>query len=91
MTKKILFNRLDRRFSQSYIESVLRKNNLSYVLNVTAIDVGPNYVRRLIMSSIFADKHLTSAQKKGFSYDLNFMLLTCNYNEEPCNSSDFTW
>ena len=82
---------MDRRHSQPYIENVLALNNITYVRNISLINVNPSFIARLVESNMINDKNLTQANKKLYGFDLNFMLLTCTYNGARCNSSDFIW
>lgn len=84
-------NPLDRRYSQTYIDNILAKHNLTYTNNLSQLDINPNTIKYLIKSNIAADSNLTIKQKREFGFEIHFMLLTCFYNDKPCNSSDFIW
>ncbi|CAF0708691.1 unnamed protein product [Brachionus calyciflorus] len=84
-------NPLDRRYSQSYIDEVLSKHNISHVKDTNRIDINPHTVKYLIKANILADKNLTWQQIRQFGFEIDFMLLTCFYNDKPCNASDFVW
>jgi hypothetical protein len=84
-------NPFDRRNAKNYITNTLAKNNLSYVTDTTKIDINPKLVNSLIKSTIIGDTSLNSTQVRYFGFDINYMLLTCYFNDVPCNSSDFTW
>jgi len=43
------------------------------------------------MSSIFNDTALSDSDKRRFGFEIDYMLLTCFYNDNPCSSKDFTW
>jgi hypothetical protein len=84
-------NPFDRSKSQSYIDKVLANNNISYVDDINKIDMNPSIVTNLIRASIAADKNLTDNQRRQLGFDIDYMLLTCYFNDIPCNSSDFVW
>lgn len=84
-------NPFDRRHAQSYINMVLTNNNLSYVNDITKIDINPKLVSNLIKASIKSDPSLNVTQIQNLGFDLNYMILTCYFNNLPCNSSDFIW
>ena len=82
-------NPFDRKRSQSYIDQVLKRNDLAYVSNETLIDMHPSLVLNLIKSSIASDTNLDKEQKRNLGFDLDFMFLFCKFNNVPCNQSDF--
>jgi hypothetical protein len=43
------------------------------------------------MSSIFNDETLSNTEKRRFGFEIDYMLLTCFYNDKPCSSKDFIW
>ena len=53
--------------------------------------MSPDQVKTIIMANIVNNKSLTSAQKRSFGFEINYMLLTCFYNDKPCTSNDFIW
>ena len=81
----------DKRFAQNYIDNVLEINNISYVHNISLIDIKPEMVNNLIKSSITNDSHLSKNDVKTLGYSLEYMLLTCQYNNNDCSSKDFVW
>lgn len=84
-------NPFDRRTSQNYIDQVLAKNNLTYVNDTTKIDINPKLINTLIKSSIIGDKKLNLTQVENLGFQLGYMLLTCYFNDVPCNENDFIW
>ena len=82
-------NPFDHTRSQYYIDWVLAKNNISYVSNVSRIDINPETVKYLIKSTMEADENLTLATTLSFGYSFNATLLTCYFNNVACNESDF--
>lgn len=84
-------NPFDRRKAQSYIDQVLAKNNLSYVSDVNKIDINPKLINTLIKSSIMGNSSLTSEKIEQLGFHIDYMLLTCYFNDVPCNQSDFVW
>jgi len=84
-------NPFDRRHAQNYINMVLTNNNISYVNDITKIDINPKLISNLIKASIKSDQFLNVTQIQYLGFDLNYMILTCYYNNIPCNSSDFVW
>ena len=67
-------------------------NNISYVSNISLIDINPYLVTSLIKSNIASDYQQYGKDKiKSLGFDLNDMLLKCYFNDEPCNRSDFIW
>lgn len=84
-------NPLDRRFSQTYIDQVLAKHNLSHVSDIEKIDINPNTVKYLIKANILADKNLSKAEIRKFGFEIDFMLFRCFFNNIACNASDFIW
>ena len=84
-------NPFDRRNAKEYINMVLSNNNISYVSDVKKIDINPKIVNNLIKSSIQNDFNLTMQQKRKLGFELDYMLLTCFFNDKPCNVSDFIW
>lgn len=53
--------------------------------------MSPDQVKRIIMATVVNDKNLTNAQKRSFGFEMDYMLLTCFYNDKPCTSKDFVW
>lgn len=84
-------NAFDKRNAQSYINQVLAKNNISYVSNINLIDIPPTQVNNLIKASIIANKSFTKADIINMGFTIDYMLLTCYFNNVPCNQSDFRW
>lgn len=84
-------NPLDRRFSQTYIDKVLARHNLSHVSNIEKIDINPNTVKYLIKANILADRNLSKAEIRKFGFEIDFMLFRCFFNNIACNASDFIW
>ena len=84
-------NPFDRRHAQNYINSVLLKNDISYVNDITKININPKLVSNLIKASIKSDRQLNTTDIKNLGFDLDYMILTCYFNNLPCNSSDFIW
>jgi acid-sensing ion channel 2 len=82
-------NPFDRFTAQEYINRVLEKNNISHVSNITRIDINPKFVNNLIKASMLNDQNLTSDSIRHLGFDFDYMLLTCYFNDLPCNSSDF--
>ena len=84
-------NPFDRRNSQNYINAVLLKNNISYVNDIKKIDINPKLVSNLIKASIKSDNSLNKTQIEHLGFELPYMILTCYFNNLPCNASDFVW
>ena len=84
-------NLFDHRYSQKYIDQVLNNNNMSYVNNISQININPNMVKKLIQSSIASDSKLTKENKRKYGFDIDYMLLTCFFDDIPCDSNDFIW
>jgi hypothetical protein len=40
---------------------------------------------------IIASKNLTQNERKKLGFDIKEMLVSCQYNREPCDASNFTW
>jgi hypothetical protein len=83
-------NAYDKRQSDSYIDRVLSLNNIAHS-NETDLSIDPQNVYFLVGSAIAADVNLTMKGKKKLGYDLNYMFLTCIFDNVPCNVSDFVW
>lgn len=84
-------NPFDRRKAQNYIDKVLENNNLSYVTDVNKIDKNPKLINTLIKSSIIGNPNLTAENIENLGFHIDYMLLTCYFNDMPCNQSDFVW
>ena len=88
-------NPFDRRYSQDYINKVLAKYNLSssldYYNKVGNRELSPSDVLFLLKSNLANDFNFTSEQKRKFGFEIDYMLLTCYFNDIKCNSSDFIW
>lgn len=84
-------NPLDRRYSQNYIDKIFEKHNLTYLNNISLVDLNLNAIKYLIKANINSDKNLTMEIKRSFGFEISFMLLTCFFNGIKCNSSDFIW
>ncbi|CAF0708689.1 unnamed protein product [Brachionus calyciflorus] len=84
-------NPFDRRNAQAYIDKTLEKNKISYVNDINKIDINPKLVNTLIKSSIKGDSNLTSKSIENIGFHIDYMLLTCYFNDVPCNNSDFIW
>jgi hypothetical protein len=88
-------NPFDRRYSQDYINKVLAKYNLSssldYYNKVENKELSPSQVLFLLKSNLANEFNLTTEQKRKFGFEIDYMLLTCYYNDIKCNSSDFIW
>jgi hypothetical protein len=84
-------NPFDRSNAEQYINKVLDGNKLAYVNDELKINKNPKLINKLIKASIYKDKNLTSGDKIKLGYRLESMLLTCYFNDLPCNSSDFVW
>ena len=83
-------NSFDRRYAQEFIDTVLNENNMSYVKNLIHIDLSPTQVIKFLSASVAA-KSLNDTEKRRLGFDLDYMLLSCSFNGEECNSSDFVW
>ena len=79
--------------SQTYIDNVLLANNLSYVKNLSLINISPNKIANLIKSNIASDYQRYGRDNiTHLGFKLDEMLLTCHFNNVPCNiSQDFVW
>lgn len=84
-------NPFDRRYAERYINRVLDENDLSHVNNISLIDLTPVKIKYLVRSAMASDHNLTESDRRSFGYDIDYMLLTCFFNDKPCNSSDFIW
>jgi hypothetical protein len=84
-------NPLNRNFSQYYIDRVLAKHNMTSVNNYRTMSISPDTVKYLIKSNIAADSNLTITEKRKFGFEIDYMLLTCYFNDKPCYPSDFVW
>lgn len=84
-------NAFDKRNAQTYINQVLAKNNISYVSDINRIDIPPTKVNNLIKASIIGNKSFTDDDIKSMGFSIDYMLLTCYFNNVPCNQSDFRW
>lgn len=84
-------NAFDKRNAQKFINQTLAKNNISYVSDVTKIDMSPTLVNNLIKASIIGNKNFTKKDYVNLGFTIDYMLLTCYFNNIPCNSSDFVW
>ncbi|RNA27956.1 acid-sensing ion channel 1 isoform X2 [Brachionus plicatilis] len=82
-------NPFDRRKAQGYIDQVLAKNNLSYVSDVNKIDKNPRLINTLIKSSIIGNPNLTAENIEQLGFHIDYMLLTCYFNDIPCSQSEF--
>ena len=84
-------NPFDRRNAQNYIDNVLLKNNISYVSDIKKIDINPKLVSNLIKASIKSDISLNTSTIQNLGFQFSYMILTCYFNNLPCNESDFIW
>jgi acid-sensing ion channel 5 len=81
--------------TQDYINMILEKNNLSYLLTMTEIDWNEtafslaNKALDLIKASAASNNSSKARKKLGFQIDE--MLLSCRYNGDKCSAVDFTW
>lgn len=82
-------NAFDKRNAQSYINQVLAKNNISYVSDINRINIPPTQVNNLIKASIIGNKTFTESDIINMGFTIDYMLLTCYFNNIPCNQSDF--
>ena len=53
--------------------------------------MSPEQVINVIMSSISNDTTLSDASKRRLGFEIDYMLLTCFYNDKRCTSKDFIW
>lgn len=87
-------NPFDRNKSQNYIDNVLQENQIEHVKNITLIDRNPKFISELIKANIadeYFKNNLTSKQVRDLGFDIDYMMLSCLYDNKPCNSSDFVW
>ena len=84
-------NAFDKRHAQNYINQVLAANNISYVSNINLIDIPPTQVNNLIKASIIGNTSFSKADIQYMGFSIDYMLLTCYFNNVPCNQSDFRW
>ena len=84
-------NPFNRQNAQTYINRTLERNNLSYVQDTARIDLSPSLVSNLIKATIKGDRNLTRNQIEFLGYTLDYLLLTCYFNDVPCNKSDFVY
>ena len=70
-------NPFDRRNAQDYINQALAKNNLSYVTNISLIDINPKLINSLIKATIKNDRTLNRTQIENLGFKLDYLLLTC--------------
>lgn len=69
------------------------KNNLSYVKNISLIDINPNKIANLIKSHVANDYQKHGRENiSHLGFNLDEMLLSCRFNNIQCNiSNDFIW
>lgn len=84
-------NPFDHTRSQTYLDSVLERNNLSYVNDVNQININPETVKYLLKANMAADINLTKTDLYNFGYWFNDTLLSCYFNNVKCDESDFVW
>lgn len=84
-------NAFDKRNAKSYMNQVLARNNISYERDRSLINITPTEVNNLIKASIIGNKNLTREDIINIGFKIDYMLLTCYFNNVPCNQSDFRW
>lgn len=84
-------NAFDRIKAKNFIDLTLAKNNISYVTNISSINISPTEVDNLLKASVIGNKNFTTANIQNLGFTIDFMLLTCYFNNVPCNVSDFRW
>lgn len=79
--------------SIEFVNDILVRNNLD---NMSSLFLGPlSYSTikkfRYFTISNAANPNITDATRKALGMQLEDMLLSCTFNLEPCNSSEFQW
>lgn len=80
-------NPFDKTKANSYIDKLLEKNNISYVKDITRIDIEPDLIYKLIKSNVIAN--LSKEERAYLGFSLEYMKLSCRFNDFNCEDSDF--
>ena len=74
-------------------QALLKQNASSYIELIDRINFVDEISRitDLIKAAIQSDNALTSAQVKSLGFSLETMLISCNFNGDACDASNFTW
>jgi hypothetical protein len=77
--------------SNVFIQSLLTKNNLTFLNDIRNTTLNPKIITTFIKSNIAGDKNLRMSDRENLGYTMNYMLLNCYMNDVLCNASDFVW
>ena len=77
-------------FASSYLNSpsYLYQSQVFNYNNPFAYVITQRYTAQTIINN---DRNLTETDRKNLGYDINYMLLSCVFNYEICDSSNFTY
>ena len=80
-----------RNLTGDYIKKTLRRYNINPTINATYLN-GYDLVMQassILKANIIADETITQEDRKNLSFTLDTMLISCYYNDQKCNASDF--
>ncbi|CAF1056474.1 unnamed protein product [Brachionus calyciflorus] len=78
----------------AYINYALKANSITPNISISGEEKGITLVQQaasILRAYATADRNLTDEDRKSLGFTMDTMLVSCFYNHEECNTTEFSW